>query len=101
MSVIATTTEVLAIDAPLQTVNALPTMQVCDVPTGWSIEAVAGGPIAQRFKVPPSAFAFLGHDIDITLTIIPGVIGNVVVGAVYPESNYLEPTIGQIWPRIG
>lgn len=29
----------------------------------------------------------------------PSTVAKVVGGAVFPESKYLEPTTGQIWPR--
>lgn len=52
--------------------------------------------LASRFPTPPSAFGFL-LDLDVDLD-FNGVTAY-IPGAVYPESIYLEPTTGQIWPR--
>lgn len=62
-------------------------------PTGFS--AI----LANRFPTPPAAFGFLTDVLDAVSD--PAGIAGVLTGAVYPESGYLEPTIGQIWPRIG
>lgn len=47
-----------------------------------------------RFPVPPVSFAFL---VDVNPVIVDR--ASIISGAVFPESSYLEPTIGQIWPR--
>lgn len=57
-------------------------------------------PIAQRFPVPQSAMGFC-IDVDFEMVLNGLDPRGIIVGAVYPESVYLEPTIGQIWPRIG
>lgn len=49
-----------------------------------------------RFPTPPSAFGFL-TDVDFGMDLRG--ITKVIAGAVFPESLYLEPTTGQIWPR--
>jgi len=54
--------------------------------------------LASRFPTPPSAFGFL-YDLDPFLDIQFDGVTKVITGAVYPESLYLEPTTGQIWPR--
>lgn len=62
-------------------------------------------PIAQRFPVP--AFTW-GRSVDVA-DVTPN-DGSAVEGlgppyyipnAVLPEGLYMEPTLGQIWPRIG
>ena len=57
-------------------------------------------PVSQRFPVPNSAFgACVSLDTELSLT--TGVLSPYTInGAVAdPESNYFEPTTGQIWPR--
>jgi hypothetical protein len=66
-----------------------------------SIEAIPL-PVSQRFPVPKSAVAGCVN-VETEWTLTAGVISPYTInGAVAnPESSYLEPTIGQIWPRIG
>lgn len=62
----------------------------------YSAPKLLSAPIANSFPTPPVAWAWLVTvDPD---TVLDGVSA-VLPGAVYPESLYLEPTIGQIWPR--
>lgn len=57
--------------------------------------------IANRFPTPPIVGAFLTA-VDGSVGDIEGVSNPyVIAGALLPEGGYLEPTIGQIWPRIG
>lgn len=52
------------------------------------------------FPTPPAAFGFLIDVIGWDSSAFDGLMpGGLRWGAVYPESRYLEPTIGQIWPR--
>lgn len=70
------------------------------VDAGGTIESVDGivGMVTQRFPVPPSAGGFLK---DTALELVgPGVTG-VISSALSVEGSYMEPTRGQIWPRIG
>lgn len=53
-------------------------------------------PITNRFPTPPSAWGFM-VSVDTGLA-FDGVTA-ALTGAVFPESIYLEPIIGQIWPR--
>jgi hypothetical protein len=56
-------------------------------------------PISQRFPVPNQALGFcaiVGDAIAIPVSGPTYYFAGVVVS---PESNYLEPTTGQIWPR--
>lgn len=89
----------------LNLVDAIPQGGLCqpyslDVPPS-GIEGV----LAQRFPVPPSAFGFLTSLNELYENIIPVGPGiglkapHMITGAVLPEGAYLEPTIGQIWPR--
>jgi hypothetical protein len=58
-------------------------------------------PITNRFPVPVVAWGF-GVDIEDALGPIQGLTPPyAIAGAVNPEALYLEPNIGQIWPRIG
>lgn len=62
-----------------------------------------GTMFANRFPTPASA---IGFTIDPLLSIgeaivIDGIEGGVLAGVLAPQSYYLEPTRGQIWPRIG
>lgn len=58
------------------------------------------GTLTNRFPVPPTAGGFC-VDVDTGLD-VSGLDGaHIIVGALLPEGDYLEPTIGQIWPRIG
>lgn len=63
-----------------------------------SVEGVLS-PIAQRFPVPARAVGFCVN-VDTGWTLDEGVTST-VASAVLPENEYLEPTLGQIWPRIG
>ena len=60
------------------------------------------GPIAQKFPVSNPAWGFV-TDLEEPLPTIHGMLSpHYLAGAVVsPESSYLEPTLGQIWPRIG
>jgi hypothetical protein len=92
---------------PLEGVEPIPVGDLTDMflltrPTVSEVGSVNYG---NRFPTPPSAFGFL--------TMIFDLEGNLpyqfdgleppynIIGALLPEGQYLEPTIGQIWPRIG
>lgn len=60
--------------------------------------------LTNRFPTPPTAAAFLGE--VFALEEDPIVIYGLdapyyITGALVPEGDFLEPTQGQIWPRIG
>jgi hypothetical protein len=57
--------------------------------------------ISNRFPVPPTAAAFLTlvDALEYEPFALDLVFGNPIIAALTPESVYLEPTIGQIWPR--
>lgn len=82
-------------------VGALVDVVVFDVPnTGLAPPHV----IANRFPTPPTAIAFL-TDVD-AFEESPIVFDGLgppyyLNGVLVSEGDYLEPTIGQIWPRIG
>lgn len=72
-----------------------------------SVPGLMGVVIANRFPTPPSALAFFTdyplpeegeYNVGEGTGFGPPYL---LLGAVYPESDFLEPTIGQIWPRIG
>lgn len=57
-------------------------------------------PITSRFPVPPTAWGFMTD--GETELIVEGLTAPYyLMGAVAAEGSYLEPTRGQIWPRIG
>lgn len=60
------------------------------------------GTITNRFPVPPTAWGFTS-DLDLALEgylILPSPgVTQYIMGAVTYEGKYMEPTIGQIWPR--
>lgn len=58
----------------------------------------ASSPIGNRFPVPPTAGGFL-TDVEMEFAFDGVGLPWVVTGALYPESPYLEPRVGQIWPR--
>ena len=63
-----------------------------------SVNALSGTNFIQRFPTPPSVGSFL-TDVEIEMAFDRIQAPYVFTGAVYPESPFLEPTIGQIWPR--
>jgi hypothetical protein len=88
--------------------------EVAEIPVGDLIEPyVVGLPdlmvppvLGNRFPTPPAAFAFLVDplvELDPPVPMTYDAIGPpyVIVGALSPAGPYLEPTIGQIWPRTG
>lgn len=65
-------------------------------------ERLVTGQIASRFPVPPSALGFANDiELDLAFDRVASIsqIGLFLSGALVPESAYLEPTTGQIWPR--
>lgn len=60
-----------------------------------TIDAVTTTP--NRFPVPPTAWGFCTDPDEEWLPIVGPI--SLINGAVSPEGPYLEPTIGQIWPR--
>ena len=67
-------------------------------PTTYTVVDAVPLPISQRFPVPISATAGC-RDIDTGWSIIGTTSPYIVGSAVNPESGYLDPVIGQIWPR--
>lgn len=65
---------------------------------------LAGAPISNRFPTPPIAWGFL-TDVDFEMITHESwgdpLPGGYISGALAPAGLFLEPTIGQIWPRIG
>lgn len=93
MAVIANTVTPYALTEP----NFVGPLPFKDLVTPFELESVSlVSTISNRFPVPPVAWAFLTV-VDAELTLDK--VSSIVTGAVYPESPYLEPTIGQIWPR--
>jgi len=53
--------------------------------------------VPNRFPVPPTAAGFI-TDVEDETRKMTGVT-QTIVSALSPAGSYLEPTIGQIWPR--
>lgn len=58
------------------------------------------GIASDSFPTPPSSFGWLG-DVNFDITLYGLEAPYILTNAVAPESTHLEPTLGQIWPRIG
>jgi hypothetical protein len=87
----------------IETVQPIPVGPLIDVEPETSVIGFTGT-VSSRFPVPPSAAAFLtGVDsmIDEPMRFDGLTSPYLIMGAVFPESGYLEPTLGQIWPRTG
>jgi len=63
-----------------------------------SVDALSGSNFNNRFPTPPTVGSFL-IDVENEMAFDKIEPPYVVAGAVYPETNYLEPREGQIWPR--
>lgn len=73
-----------------------------DTSTVVGIKEKIPSPIAQRFPVPTQAVGALRIS-DVPYGKNGGAIasGGALFGALVVEGSYMEPTLGQIWPRIG
>lgn len=65
----------------------------------FAINPVASALISGRFSIPPSALGFITEGESVLGLKLGLQTPYVIQGALDPESPYLEPTIGQIWPR--
>lgn len=72
-------------------IAAMTTPYVAPDPDGLEPGIVVG-----TWPIPPTAWGFMTtpHEQEDVSGIQEGYLG-----ALFPESTYLEPTIGQIWPR--
>src|SRR4051812_38926397 len=103
MAVIANLKEPVTIET-VEAVQPLPVGALIDVITVDSPNTGLTSPylITNRFPVPPTAVAFLtGVDAFFETPIIIEGVTKVIGSALAPEGDFLEPTKGQIWPRIG
>jgi len=92
-------------------VRALPFGGLIDdlfVTSPGDVEGLVGNPLSNRFPTPAIAWGFLTEDPveneyllppDVDMALDPPYY--ILGGPLHPEGSYLEPTIGQIWPRIG
>ena len=102
MAQIADVNEPVTISA-IETVEELPIGPLVDVGDVVSVEAFTST-VTNRFPVPPAAAAFLTDVdalVDEPLRFDHLMTPYVIYSALTPVSMYLEPTIGQIWPRTG
>jgi len=79
------------------------TIAACSQPVEiTTVPSVLGTIRNNVFPTPPISWGVLTDlDIDPVYSVTGLTAPYYLIGAVYPESPYLEPTIGQIWPRIG
>lgn len=102
MAQIATLTEPITIGALVseEMLTPLPS-ELLVTPYDTPVPDSTPAPIGGRFPTPPSAFAFLTDvELENELSIYDGLMAPYVyIGALSPEGKFLEPTIGQIWPR--
>lgn len=99
---IATLAQPYTASEPLPAVQPLPVGALVDVDP-VTIQLGVVSTITSRFPVPPTAVAFLNDpsaDADVPLA-LGALFGPGIGGALSPGGPYLEPTIGQIWPRTG
>jgi len=104
MIVIATVGEIGYADSDYATQDWLvpiPIGALIDVPSA-SLSGVVSL-LKNRFPVPDPLPLIHGYaiDPDEELTFSGLVTPYHITSALHPEGSYLEPTIGQIWPRIG
>jgi hypothetical protein len=88
----------------LEFVAPLPSLGMLDTPfEAVAMPGIAGANRTNQFPVPPVAWGFLTLVTDEELNppyVVDGLQPNgVIVGALNPISPYIEPTVGQIWPR--
>jgi len=100
MDILGTCIDVEDVTEPLEHLSPLPIGNSIVV---YPIEEVSGwtAPILKdRFPTPTAAIGFLGET-TLDLQLAMGGLGlpYSIVGALHPEGSFLEPTIGQIWPR--
>jgi len=98
MAQIANVNEPVTISA-LEVVQPLPIGPLLDVGTITSVTGYTTT-VSNRFPVPPSAAAFL-TDVDTQMVPSQQQVSTIIYGALSVAGPYLEPNIGQIWPRAG
>lgn len=98
MAIIGDLTEPYLVTA-LAFVEPIP---VGDLMMPYEVTGVSGVSeiVLDRFEVPAVAWGFL-LDLEDDVSFDKIESPYVVAGALTSEGDYLEPTIGQIWPRIG
>ena len=96
MATIATLSEPYVVSS-LEFVGAVPFGDLLTPYEGVVPDGVSAV-VPSRFPVPPSAGGFL-LDVDEEMMQYGVEAPYFITGAMYPESGYLEPTTGQIWPR--
>lgn len=72
-----------------------------DFPQQTYVEATR---LTNRFPTPPIAWGFCGvPESEEDIWVIDGLDVPYLImgGPLHPEGAYVEPTLGQIWPRIG
>jgi hypothetical protein len=102
MAQIANLSEPYTTPEPTPAIQPLPVGALVDVEP-MVVHAGVVSTITNRFPTPPSATAFLVDpfaESDLALE-LGAIYGPNIVGALSPAGPYLEPTIGQIWPRTG
>lgn len=90
-------------------IEAIPPLPIGELLEAVIIDAVEDGLsppylLSNRFPTPPIAAAFLTgvNSLEENPVVIEGFGPPYIInGALIPENDFLEPTQGQIWPRIG
>lgn len=94
--------DVNVIGPPVQAVAGIPIGALLDVDIVTTVQAIGAINFTSRFPTPPAAFGFLGApDDDFAFSVMDPIATGTLIGVLLPEGKYLEPTLGQIWPRIG
>jgi hypothetical protein len=90
--------------APLDSLAPIPIGALTD-DGGTVMSRIATASLTNRFPTPPAAFGFLinvvDEDYNLAYKLDALTSPYVINGALNPPGQYLEPTIGQIWPRVG
>lgn len=102
MAIIGNTAFLLDVSIPIL-VNGLPIGNPVNDP--FTLDVVPDGVVppilGNRFPTPPAGKGFLMTPIEAVYIAPSGATGPTLTGALVPEGSFLEPTQGQIWPRIG
>lgn len=89
----------LALPFELTAIDRIGVFPFGDLVTPFEIASIdTAKPVINRFPAPPVAWAFL-TDVEDSHTYPQLRITRSLTGVLVPYNDYLEPTIGQIWPR--
>lgn len=97
--------EPYSVGAPIELMLGVPYGDLVEPYTQGTPELLTGQ-LNNRFPVPASAQAFLIdlgplYDPLMSFDYLNSVATGYFAGALAPEGDFMEPALGQIWPRIG